>query len=166
MAATLSDYQRQAILQSLKEYGELPIAANAAGVTTGYLRRALKADPDFNEEVEHAVSMQTSAVIMVAQRRAVEGVPMRNSEDKIVGYHVKPSDLLLATLLQAKAEGFSPESRKLKAPSSRPERLRLRQFDDDGKDKPAEPDTEEPGVEEAKVVRETPRLTLTLPAIF
>lgn len=173
MAATLSDYQRQAILQSLKDYGELPIAANAAGITTGYLKRALKADPDFNEDAEHAISMQTSTVVMEAQRRAVQGVPMKDPDGNIVGYHLKPSDILLATLLQAKAEGFSPESRKLKVPNTRPERLRLRKFDDNGKDvsdaaaKGEEEDEipEEP--EDANVVREAPRLTLNpLPSIF
>lgn len=170
MAATLSDYQRQAILQSLKDYGELPIAANAAGVTTGYLKRALAADPDFNEDAEHAMSMQTSTVVMEAQRRAVQGVPMMDAAGNMIGYHLKPSDILLASLLQAKADGFSPESRKLKAPSSRPERLRLRKFDDEGKDitdAPAKGEQEpDDGPEDATVIREVPRLTFNMPPIF
>ena len=126
---TLSHFQREAVLDSLREYGELPMAAHAAATTTGYLRRCIASDPELAEEVEHALGLFSSGLVMMAQT--------------MIKKQSQGSVQLLQTLLAAKVEGFSPESRKSKVETQgRPTGLTLRQFDDEGNDT----DTAPPGV--------------------
>ena len=118
---TLSHFQREAVLDSLREYGELPMAAHAAATTTGYLRRCIASDPELAEEVEHALGLFSSGLVMMAQT--------------MIKKQSQGSVQLLQTLLAAKVEGFSPESRKSKVETQgRPTGLTLRQFDDEGND--------------------------------
>ena len=118
---TLSPFQREAVLNSLREYGEMPMAAHAAAVTTGYLRRCISSDPEFADEVEHALGLFSSGLVLLAHSMI---------KDRSQG-----SVQLLQTLLTAKVEGFSPESRKQKTEATgRPTGLTLRQFDDEGND--------------------------------
>lgn len=115
----LSPYQRDAIRESLRLYGELPLAAHQAGITVGMLRRHLNADEAFAEEVEHQISIHGSAMVVLAQQRASAG-----------------DNTMLKTLLEAKVPGYSRESRQATTakPQTQPVTLVLRDFDDDGTD--------------------------------
>lgn len=125
---TLSPFQREAVLDSLREFGELSMAAHAAATTTGYLRRCIASDPELAEDVEHALGLFGAGLVLTAQHMIRE--------------RSQGSVQLLQTLLSAKVEGFSPESRKAKTEArGRPTGLTLRQFDDDGNDTTAQ----EPG---------------------
>ena len=123
---TLTPIQREAVLDTKRQYGELSMAEHAAATTTGYLRRCIASDPELAEDVEHALGLFGAGLVLTAQHMIKE--------------RSQGSVQLLQTLLSAKVEGFSPESRKAKTEATgRPTGLTLRQFDDDGND------TQEPG---------------------
>lgn len=114
----LSPFQRDAILESMRSHGELALAADAAGVTLSYLKRVIASEPELADEVDHAKAVNSANYMLVAQQVLARD-PLRS-----VG--------LLQSILEAKVEGFSSESRKKEASKDRPTALRLRQFGDDG----------------------------------
>lgn len=114
----LSPFQRDAILESMRSHGELALAADAAGVTLSYLKRVIASEPELADEVDHAKAVNSANYMLVAQQVLAKD-PLRS-----VG--------LLQSILEAKVEGFSSESRKKEATKDRPTALRLRQFGDDG----------------------------------
>lgn len=114
----LSPFQRDAILESMRSHGELALAADAAGVTLSYLKRVIASEPELADEVDHAKAVNSANYMLVAQQVLAKD-PLRS-----VG--------LLQSILEAKVEGFSSESRKKEASKDRPTALRLRQFGDDG----------------------------------
>lgn len=119
----LSPFQRDAVVDVLEQYGELPLAARAAGTSLGYLRRCINADAVLAEEVESAMALHGSQLVVVAMGVVAKGGPGANQ--------------VLLALMDAKTQGFSKESRKVAAESlGRPEGLRLRTFDADGNDAP------------------------------
>ena len=119
----LSPFQRDAVVDVLEQYGELPLAARAAGTSLGYLRRCINADAVLAEEVESAMALHGSQLVVVAMGVVAKGGPGANQ--------------VLLALMDAKTQGFSKESRKVAAESlGRPEGLRLRTFDADGNDVP------------------------------
>ena len=125
MPTTLSPYQLNVIRTSLRDYGELPLAAHAAGLTVSVLRREIARDDQLAEEVDHLLSLHASAIVVVAQKRALT------------------SDVILSKLLEAKAPGFARETRDKKKDDTKPAVLVLREFNDEGQDvtdvKPKEP---------------------------
>ena len=114
----LSPFQREAVLESMRSHGELALAADAAGVTLSYLKRVIASEPELADEVDHAKAVNSANYMLVAQQVLAKD-PLRS-----VG--------LLQSILEAKVEGFSSESRKKEASKDRPTALRLRQFGDDG----------------------------------
>lgn len=102
----------------MRSHGELALAADAAGVTLSYLKRVIASEPELADEVDHAKAVNSANYMLVAQQVLAKD-PLRS-----VG--------LLQSILEAKVEGFSSESRKKEASKDRPTALRLRQFGDDG----------------------------------
>ena len=114
----LSPFQRDAVIDAMRSHGELALAADAAGVTLSYLKRVIASEPELADEVDHARAVNSANYVIVAQQVLARD-PLRS-----VG--------LLQSMLEAKVEGFSSESRKKEASKDRPTALRLRQFDDNG----------------------------------
>jgi hypothetical protein len=133
----LTDLQINAIRQTLKEYGTLALAAEAAGLTPTRLRALINTDQDLAEMVEDALATHGDLIYQTALERATSG----------------KSDLLLGRLLEAKVDGFSKESRVPANLKNRPTGLRLRTFDEKG---------EEVGAQDIEPKPEGPPLQLPL----
>ena len=113
---SLTPFQLDAIRTSLRQYGELPLAAHVAGITVSVLRREIARDEFLAEEVEHLLSLHASAISVLAQSRSLS------------------SDVILKSLLEARVPGFARETRERKKDDAKPTVLTLRTFDDEGDD--------------------------------
>lgn len=119
----LSPIQINIILDSLKQYGEMPLAAAAAGITLRMLHKEMNEDEDLAENVEHARGVFGSTMVLLAQQRAAAG-----------------SDTMLKTLLEARVPDFSRESRQAAPKNAKPVSISIRRFDldEDGEVEDAE----------------------------
>lgn len=118
------------IVDYVREFGVLNLAAQAYGVSPGELKREMRADPDLADEIEEAMSVHGDALYVHALQRATAG----------------KSDTIMAKLLDARVPGFAKDTREAEAKrNARPTAVLLRQFKADGDDvqdveaKPVEP---------------------------
>ena len=113
----LSWDQHKAIIDTIKANGQLPFAAQSAGISLGRLRDLMKRYEDFAEEISEALEVFKSALFLTALERATVG----------------KSDTMLVKVLEAKLEDFSSDGRKAAmATNNRISGVRLRTFDSDG----------------------------------
>ena len=111
----LTRQQIDVILQTVKAYGTLSLAAANAGVAPSHLKRLLERDGDLKAEVDDALELFQDAIRLTVLERATEG----------------KSD----AMLKLAAEAFVPQTFKTTvydAKKDKPTRLTLRTFDDEG----------------------------------
>lgn len=109
-----SDDQIRTVVDTVRQYGTLALAANNAGMSPGALARLLDTDADLKAEVDDAMALFKDALRMVVLQRAAT------------------SD----SMLKLAVEGFIPEQFKA-APvdtkaRGKPTGLTLRRFDEEG----------------------------------
>ena len=118
-----SDIQIRMIVDTVKQYGTLALAAENAGMAPGALTRLLETDEDLASEVNDALAIFKDVLRMQVLQRSMRSDAM----------------------LKLAVEGFIPEQFKAAPVDSKakgkPSGLTLRQFDDEGNDKPVEKPT-------------------------
>jgi hypothetical protein len=114
--------QIRMVVDQVRQYGTLSMAAVSAGLTPSQLKRELERDADFKEEVDDALSIFQDAIRLTVLERATTG----------------RSDMML----KLAAESFVPDTFKPQADSKKIKvtGLRLRTFNEAGEEVGA-PDT-------------------------
>lgn len=109
----ISDQQRRALVDSMKQVGNLAYASAAAGLTVTQARGLLQRDEDLRRELADAEELHKGFLYHTALTRATTG----------------GSDVLLGKLLDARVDEFDKDAKKAKAmASAKPSSITLRGF--------------------------------------
>lgn len=98
--------KKRKFFKALRKCGCLADAARIAGISTNTVRRHRDKWPEFDAQVEAALAIASVELDMIAWKRATEGGEEKvYREGRLVFTRLKPSDMLLAKLM----EGADPK---------------------------------------------------------